>query len=614
MALPEAAVAYYQQQQQIGLSTLALARRVWSQLGPGDFDQAWQSLGPQLTVVLSAGQRAAVLSGAAFVPTVLDEMGVAAEADATVSVAPLVGVSSDGRPLGSLLYQSVIRTRTALGDGASLDDALSSGGDLLDAIVATQTADAARAAVSVASYVRPMVQGYIRVANSGCCPRCAVLAGKFTFNETAFLRHPSCFPAGVTVSGPRTAAAARRYYHGELVTIRTASGQELPATGNHPVLTDHGWVPANLIQEGDYVVRSTRGDGAVALMVPDHDQVPARIEDVWGSHSMTSPDRMPSATEDFHGDGGRGEVEVVFPYRDLRNGFNPALGQLVAHELFAGRIATAVGLTGQRSREQLGFGGLAATVGVVRSLGLSEAFLGCHLAGPEIHGGAGVANLHASTVQSAADYVSRNAVASAEAQFAFATDIRGNNGVGVEDVLFPRWDAPAGKFSMETRSAYADRGEDLRLRLAGQIEFDRVIAASSTQWSGHVYNLTSSEGWFSANGLIVSNCRCFNSPVDSPERAKDFPDTRDLIDAGEVRGLSQADTRAIVEDGADPARVINAHKGMATEQLFGQKVKTTNALSGQFGPVRLRPETLYKLAENREHALQLLEQFGYITN
>lgn len=300
MALPDAAVGYYQQQQQIGLSTLALARRVWSQLGPGDFDQAWQGLGPQLTVVLSAGQRASALSGVAFVPAVLDEMGVAAEADATVSVGPLVGVASDGRPLGSLLYQPVIRTRTALGDGASLDEALSSGGYLLDNIVSTQTADAARAAVSVASYVRPMVQGYIRMCNSGCCPRCAVLAGKFTFNETAFLRH--------------------------------------------------------------------------------------------------------------------------------------------------------------------------------------------------------------------------------------------------------------------------------------------------------------------------TNCRCFNTPVDTPERAKDFPDARSLIEAGEVRGLSQADTQAIVEDGADPARVINAHKGMSTEQLFGQKVKTTSALSGEFGPVRLRPESILKLADDRAHTLELLAKFGYITN
>lgn len=84
------------------------------------------------------------------------------------------------------------------------------------------------------------------------------------------------------------------------------------------------------------------------------------------------------------------------------------------------------------------------------------------------------------------------------------------------------------------------------------------------------------------------------------------------IKAGQVRGLSQADTKAIVEDGADMGRVINAHRGMATEQAAGRTVKTTKVLAKDFGPVRLRPETIYQMTGNRDDALKLLKKFGYI--
>lgn len=204
MALPDAAAAYYQEKVRASLSTLGLARRLWAKLGPGDFDQAWQSLGPQLTVVLSAGQLASVNQALDYVPAVLDELGVDASAVADVAPMSLVGVASDGRPLDSLLYQTVIDTRTALGQGASLGQALRSGGTLLDRIVTTQTADAGRAAESVASWVRPAVQLYIRACASTACPRCAVLAGKVTRMETAFLRHNNCHCFNVPLDDPRS--------------------------------------------------------------------------------------------------------------------------------------------------------------------------------------------------------------------------------------------------------------------------------------------------------------------------------------------------------------------------------------------------------------------------
>lgn len=206
MALPDAAASYYRDQQRISGSTVLLARRLWSRLGYGDFDQAWIRLGPLLLAALMTGQRAAVARAVDYVPVVLDELNINPDPVAEVAPAALVGIASDGRPLESLLYQTVIRTRTALGEGLPLVAALDSGQSLLDDIVSQQVVDAGRAAESVATVVRPEVTGYIRMLNLPSCQRCVVLAGHFYRWNAGFSRHPpTCdcrhIPATENVAG-----------------------------------------------------------------------------------------------------------------------------------------------------------------------------------------------------------------------------------------------------------------------------------------------------------------------------------------------------------------------------------------------------------------------------
>ena len=177
-------------------------------------------------------------------------------------------------------------------------------------LVASLVQDAGRAAQSVDLTTRPHVQ-HVRHLNPPSCSRCAVLAGRVYRYSEGFQRHPNCFPAGVIVSGPQNLAATRRWYEGELVVIRTAAGEELPATANHPVLTNKGWVPANLLKVGDRVVRSTRSEGALPLVVPDEQQAPSLVQDVGRADDMVPLGVMPTSAEDFHGDGGHGEVDVV---------------------------------------------------------------------------------------------------------------------------------------------------------------------------------------------------------------------------------------------------------------------------------------------------------------
>lgn len=135
-------------------------------------------------------------------------------------------------------------------------------------------------------------------------------------------------------------------------------------------------------------------------------------------------------------------------------------------------------------------------------------------------------------------------------------------------------------------------------------------------------------------------CDCVHVPA-AESRVGDLSvDPLAAIRAGKVRGLSKADTQAIL-DGADVSQVINAHRGMATSDVFGRTLKTTTegvtrrglahqsmaqaryvARQGEmkragtryreWRSARLTPSAIYDVAENKADALRLLRLYGYI--
>lgn len=190
-------------------------------------------------------------------------------------------------------------------------------------------------------------------------------------------------------------------------------------------------------------------------------------------------------------------------------------------------------------------------------------------------------------------------------------------------------------------------------RTASQVEF-----VSRPEWQNYVRMLTppSCARCAILAGRIYRdleafrrhpNCDCVMIPVQDWESAHDaglVSSFQELFERGQVgsrrkdkqtgerqfeSGLSAADAQAIA-DGANPIEVINATRGTSapgitsalTTDLFGRKVKATTygttkrSAWRKANPsrlVRLRPETIYKFAENREDAIRLLKLYGYIT-
>lgn len=620
--------------------TLADAAGIWRRLG-SDFDAGWARIVGPLTGVVEAAQREAASQAAAYVPSVMDELGRPPRVEGRVNPAAFVGVAGSGVPLDDVLGISVIRAKQAVGSGATVHQARHDAGVWLRGTISTVLSDTGRAAERV-GMASGRVSSYARMLVPPSCSRCVVLAGRLYRSRDAFERHPQCFPEGVIVSGPSLEAATRRWYEGELVVLTTASGQELSVTGNHPILTSRGWVPANLLDEGDEVVRSTRGNGAGSLMIPDHDQVPSRIEDIWGALAVSGFDAVPSTPKDFHGDGQHGEVHIVrsdspFDLGGVSSLFKHGFERDLSFAPLGG-----VHFNSEGAAELLDLwnfphpscfiGGfdLLSLLGVGQSV-VSHASSLAHSS-----------EVDTSLVEAVGDGSSGYGVFSGKGvqtgpAFVFADDFF-NRKVGPE---FSRWDAPGPEFSVETRVGYASVGADLFHRLSGQVELDRVVKFVRREFKGHVYSVTSSEGWHSANSLIVSNCDCRHVPVledygnDLVTNADEY--FKSLSRAEQDRIFTKAGAEAI-RNGADLNQVVNARRGMSRAQsgrqardaygfysttsgtsrrgLYGSSQTTFNRRTGArrraVNRPRLMPESIQEIARDHDDYLRLLRLYRFI--
>jgi len=113
----------------------------------------------------------------------------------------------------------------------------------------------------------------------------------------------------------------RRLYQGDLVVIRTTAGEELRTTPHHPILTTHGWRPAQDLEPGQEVLYSISGDGLCAAC-RQHVGVPPTLAEI--ADASFQPSRADVLVEratpaDFHGDGAgtNGQISVATLHGDL---------------------------------------------------------------------------------------------------------------------------------------------------------------------------------------------------------------------------------------------------------------------------------------------------------
>jgi hypothetical protein len=188
--------AYGAVQQRATLQTSAAISRLWAELNGRDLDKSWSAgLGQAVGRAVSAGQLLAASSGQSYVDAVVAAGGATSEylpGAATVNSRAFSGAASDGRDLATLLYEPVIRTKTLIKGGLTLQQAMLGGLVSMQRIVASEVADAGRGSASVAMAANRTVTGFVRVVRSGACARCVLLAGRWYRYNADFQRHRRC--------------------------------------------------------------------------------------------------------------------------------------------------------------------------------------------------------------------------------------------------------------------------------------------------------------------------------------------------------------------------------------------------------------------------------------
>lgn len=149
------AVAHFEQQQRYAVVAIKAARRAWAL---GDPASAVRSI-----LLLSSY---AARDGVAGVGRMLAEQNIDAPAEAVVNTASVAA-----------------STMTFLAAAVSLPN--------LEMLALKAVTDSGRVAAGVGIATRPDV-GWTRMVNTPCCPRCAILAGKFYRWSAGFKRHPRC--------------------------------------------------------------------------------------------------------------------------------------------------------------------------------------------------------------------------------------------------------------------------------------------------------------------------------------------------------------------------------------------------------------------------------------
>jgi DNA polymerase I-like protein with 3'-5' exonuclease and polymerase domains/uracil-DNA glycosylase len=331
----------------------------------------------------------------------------------------------------------------------------------------------------------------------------------------------------------------RRYYEGLIVTIETARGHKLTVTPNHPILTQRGWVAAQELDLLDDKVYSSISERIPAIE-PEIDYVPASAEQVFGTlEGLSRFGRIVGSQLDFHGDGANREIEVVGAYSDLRFNDQSASAQSPDNWNFVTGLQDARMLGCLRTRD------MSFKNSLWRPFASNRRTSICGKSDP----------LFESALRP--EFLEHRRISAIAETDSF--------GVGTSRDVSLNQPFP------DSLGVNSESLSNLRTGLPAQVESDYLVDVKSHWFAGHVYNFSTSEGWYYADGIITHNCR-------PPANRKP---TKDEITACSIFTLRELN--------AVQPKVIVCLGGSAGAALIGKD----------------------KIAENRGRIHKLLPQYRY---
>ena len=199
--------AYGAAQRRAVIQTTVTLEKLWKKLQASDLSGSWlHGLGQAMVRAVAAGQLAAASTGQPYIEAMVRADGLGNDyTDGASHVSPrsFSGTAADGRPLDSLLYLPVIRTKTLIQGGLTLQEAMLGGQAQLLQMAVSEVTDAGRGAAGVAMVANRTVTGYVRMVRAGACARCVILAGRWYRYNADFQRHRRCQCYAVAATAAR---------------------------------------------------------------------------------------------------------------------------------------------------------------------------------------------------------------------------------------------------------------------------------------------------------------------------------------------------------------------------------------------------------------------------
>lgn len=305
---------------------------------------------------------------------------------------------------------------------------------------------------------------------------------------SAGTQHPHCVPGGQLVATNKLGAVTKAFYEGFVIEIRTASGNRVTVTENHPVLTPRGFVAAKFLDQSCDILISSDPEGLHKVVNPDNYQRPTLVENLFASvgHSSSMASRVMEVTgEDFYGDGRffDSDVDVVFTDSFLWDHFKAVFLKDFYEMLFGDTLILNSGFLFKEFRPSFQFlQGYGATPSSILSL-LSHlvAFFLAHSVKSDFMGLFAPSEVNPEFVESVTQGVPTHSHLSSEFIQRFSRDVSVNDSLG---------GVPVSDSS-------------------GFVVPSRVIGLVRRRFSGHVYDLQDDMyGLYTCNGVLVKNCRC----------------------------------------------------------------------------------------------------------
>ena len=327
-----------------------------------------------------------------------------------------------------------------------------------------------------------------------------------------------CVTGDTDVQG-RFELALKSRYTGKMVKVTTANGNVLTVTPNHPIATFGGnFVAAGELRKGMDLIRYKSGVKSM-LGVRDEQNTPATAEQVFSSFDKIGAGvELDTIPEDLHGDAvfGDGKINIV-----------SADGKLLLNVETGSDKSIEDGLLGVSSMTDdiLSSYGDSTSAGIVDSLSScctpSSRALALDSRPVVFHDGpfdlllvGSGAELDATRFQQVRDCPPGNCVLRREEENRLPADVKTNSFLDVDAVSSrtnSHLDASVFQDSVNVPSSSAGDSKciaDLRDSFPGKVLKDEIVSVELVDFDGHVFDLQSPFGYYIADGLIISNCRC----------------------------------------------------------------------------------------------------------